>query len=222
MKTSSIGLNMIRRNEGCELTAYLDQIANPPVWTIGYGDTKNVHSGMEITKQEAEERLVTRLANEFEPAVMEAIGHAPVTQAQFDAMVSLAWNIGGGKFDNPDTPKNEGNGFRNSSVARHHKAGDYASAADAFRSWNRAGGKVIKGLVRRREEERALYLSALPAEPQSPPPEKLVKALASLARAAKKAQRELTAFGFDTGPADGDWGPRSRATWLAYRKEYPT
>jgi hypothetical protein len=57
--------------------------------------------------------------------------------------------------------------------------------------------------------------------PLTEPPVKLEKAIASLVRAAKKAQKELTAFGFDTGPADGDWGKRSRDAWLEYRRAYP-
>lgn len=146
MKIGPDGLDIIKRNEGCRLTAYLDTVAAPPVWTIGYGDTLGVHEGMTITQDEADEGLAQRLANEFEPGVLAALQGAPATQSQFDAMVSLAWNIGT-------------RGFARSSVARFHVAGNYLAAADAFRLWNKAGGKVIQGLVRRREEERALYLS---------------------------------------------------------------
>jgi len=146
MRTSETGIALIKRNEGCVLRAYLDRIADPPVWTIGYGDTLNVSPDMQITKQEAEDRLAARLAREFEPGVLEALQGSPVSQSQFDAMVSLAWNIGVGAF-------------RQSSVARRHRAGDYAGAADAFLWWNKAGGEVVRGLQRRRAEERALYLS---------------------------------------------------------------
>lgn len=146
MKTSNAGLDLIRRNEGCILTAYLDRLADPPVWSIGYGDTLDVRPDMRITKREAEQRLADRLAREFEPGVMKALRGAPVTQLQFDAMISLAWNIGVGAFSR-------------SSVARLHRAGEYAAAADAFRLWDKAGRRVLRGLARRREEECALYLS---------------------------------------------------------------
>src|SRR5690349_4997661 len=125
MKTSAAGLELIRRNEGCRLTAYLDTIANPAVWTIGYGSTgPGVYQGLTITQQQADQILVDRLAHEFEPGVLSALQGAPVSQPQFDAMVSLAWNIGVG-------------GFGKSSVARYHRAGNYQAAADAFRLWNK-------------------------------------------------------------------------------------
>jgi lysozyme len=157
MKTSAAGIEIIKRNEGCRLEAYLDTIADPPVWTIGYGDTSNVHPAMRITQQEAEDRLAGRLSREFEPGVLAALQGAAVSQPQFDAMVSLAWNIGVG-------------GFKGSSVARLHRAGDYAAAASAFALWNRAGGRAIEGLTRRRKEEAALYLSASVGSQEPPNP----------------------------------------------------
>lgn len=152
MKTSSAGIALIKKFEGCRLEAYQDVVG---VWTIGYGDTSNVRPATRITQQQAEDRLANRLAQEFEPGVMAGIGNAPATQPQFDAMVSLSWNIGIGAF-------------AKSSVARFHRSGDYAAAAYAFLLWNKAGGQVYDGLVRRREEERALYLSQASAEPGIP------------------------------------------------------
>lgn len=163
-------IDCIKRNEGCKLTAYLDRLANPPVWTIGFGDTLGVRQGMNITQEEAEARLMNRLVNEFVPGVLRALKGAPVTQSQLDAMASLSWNIGVGRVDNPETAKNEGTGFSGSSVCRLHRKGDYAGAADAFLKWNMAGGKVLKGLTRRREEERTMYLSSgLPTKDVAPP-----------------------------------------------------
>lgn len=159
MMTGPAGIGLIKRNEGCVLRAYLDRLARRPVWTIGYGETGDyVYQGLVWTQQQAEDGLYRRLAREFEPALNEAIGSAPTTQHQFDAMLSLAWNIGVGRIDDPETPEDEGRGFRDSSVLRYHRAGDYQRAADAFRLWNRSGGFVREGLVRRREEERQLYL----------------------------------------------------------------
>src|SRR4051794_35312613 len=84
MRTSAAGIAIIKKYEGCKLTAYRDTIADPPVWTIGYGDTLNVRQGMTITQQEAEDGLTGRLAREFEPGVLAALQLAPVSQPQFD------------------------------------------------------------------------------------------------------------------------------------------
>lgn len=144
MEMSFFGRNLIKRNEGCRLTAYRD-VGN--VLTIGWGHTgPDVYEGMTITQEQADQMLDERLDREFGAAVTKAIGDAPTTQDQFDAMVSLAYNIGVG-------------GFRKSSVLRYHLRGAYIAAADCFRLWNKVAGRVNKGLVRRREEERALYLS---------------------------------------------------------------
>jgi lysozyme len=154
MRTSSAGIALIKKFEGCRLEAYQDVVG---VWTIGYGDTMNVRPATRITQQQAEDRLTNRLAREFEPGVLDALQGAPATQPQFDAMVSLSWNIGIGAF-------------AKSSVARFHRDGDYATAADAFLLWNKAGGNVISGLVRRREEERSLYLSEASPVSEIPAP----------------------------------------------------
>jgi lysozyme len=141
VKTSQVGIDLIKQFEGCRLEAYQDIVG---VWTIGYGSTKDVYEGMVITKQEAEDTLVERLADEFEPGVMSAIGTSPTTQNQFDAMISLAWNIGVGAF-------------KRSSLARCHRAGYYEAAANMFIAYAHAGGKLVPALQRRREVEAALY-----------------------------------------------------------------
>ena len=211
MKTSAAGIGLIKRNEGCRLTAYLDTIANPPRWTIGYGETGNyVYEGLRYTQDQADMGLARRLASEFEPGVMAALGGAPVTQAQFDALVSLEWNIGVGRVDDPETPQNERKGLKGSSVIRYHRAGDYQAAADAFRPWNKADGKVIPALVRRREEERALYLSA----PPSPATRAFVPA------APDALQRELVALGYAI-TVDGRAGPATCGAALDAIKRAP-
>jgi lysozyme len=142
---SDAGIALIKRNEGCRLTAYRDVVN---VLTIGWGHTgPDVYEGMTITQEQADQMLVSRLANEFLPGVLAAINGAPVTQNQLDAMTSLAWNIGV-------------RAFTSSTVVRMHKAGDYVAAAEAFNLWVKAGGRVYAGLVRRRQEEAELYLSA--------------------------------------------------------------
>lgn len=140
-----VNVDAIKGHEGLRLVAYLDSVG---VWTIGYGDTgPDVVKGLAITKEQAENRLRKRLA-EFEGYVNKAV-KVKLTQNQFDALVSLVYNIG------PTA-------FNNSTLLRKLNAGDYIGAADQFLVWNkgRVGGvlQVIKGLANRRREERELFL----------------------------------------------------------------
>jgi len=141
----TVNKDAIKEHEGLRLVAYLDSVG---VWTIGYGDTgKDVVKGLTITKEQAENRLSKRLV-EFEGYVNKAM-KVKLTQNQFDALVSLVYNIG---------PTN----FNDSTLLRKLNAGDYVGAADQFLVWNkgRVDGKlvVINGLVNRRKAERELFL----------------------------------------------------------------
>ena len=141
MNISKNGIALIKRFEGCKLTAYQDIVG---VWTIGFGFTRGVRAGDTMTMAECEHRLEDEL-RQYEAAVLSATNDK-VTQNQFDALVSLAWNIGVA-------------GMRGSSIIKFHNAGNYKAAAAAFALWNRAGGKVVQGLVNRRAAEAALYAS---------------------------------------------------------------
>ena len=137
-------VQLIERDEGCVLHAYPDPGTGGEPWTIGYGHTgPDVYPGRFITQTTAEALLEQDLTK-FEEGVNEAIT-GDCNDNQFSAMVSLAFNIGLG-------------GFRASSVLRFHNAGDYAKAADAFLLWDKSGGRVLPGLIRRRRQERELYL----------------------------------------------------------------
>lgn len=143
MRTNNI--DAIKEHEGLRLVAYLDSVG---VWTIGYGDTgPDVVKGLTITKEEAEKRLRKRLV-EFEGYVNTYV-KVPLKQHQFDALVSLVYNIG---------PTN----FKASTLLKKLNAGDYIGAADQFLVWNkgRVDGKlvVIKGLANRRAKERKQFL----------------------------------------------------------------
>lgn len=202
MRTSQAGLTLVKRNEGCRLAAYLCPAGVP---TIGYGDTgPDVHLGLRITQQEAEERLARRLAREFEPGVLDALQGAPTTQAQFDALASLAYNIGV-------------RGFAKSSVARLHREGRHAEAADAFRLYNkgRVNGElvVLRGLSRRREEERELYLSGGDLKINNAP---AAAPAYDRYRCAKAMQMALQQAGLYRGRIDGDWGRRSREAYALF------
>lgn len=138
-RVSAEGLALIKESEGLRLQAYRCPADVP---TIGYGSTgPHVRMGMTITEAEAEDLLVKDLAR-FEK-VIDEIGGA-MTQGQFDALVSLAFNVGG-------------SAVARSTLLTMHKAGDYEGAAKQFARWNRAGGRVLAGLTRRRAAEAALY-----------------------------------------------------------------
>lgn len=137
------GLDLIKKFEGLRLKAY---VCPAGVLTIGYGSTgPHVKPGMVITEAEAD-RLLNEDLDRFEEAVERYAGRA--TQNQFDAMVSLAFNIGIANF-------------RKSSVLRAHVVKSFKIAADAFALWNKAkvNGRLteLPGLTRRRAEEARLY-----------------------------------------------------------------
>ncbi|EUL62006.1 MULTISPECIES: lysozyme [Enterobacteriaceae] len=146
MQTSEKGIALIKEFEGCKLTAYQDSVG---VWTIGYGwtqpvDGKPIRAGMTIKQETAERLLKTGLVS-YESDVSRLV-KVGVTQGQFDALVSFTYNLGARSLST-------------STLLRKLNAGDYAGAADEFMHWNKAGGKVLNGLTRRREAERALFLS---------------------------------------------------------------
>lgn len=142
MKISQKGLNLIKEFEGLELKAYKDSVG---VVTIGYGSTgPHVSMGMTITEAQAEALLKSDVAR-FEQGVHDLI-KVPLTQSQFDALVSFSFNLGLGNL-------------KSSTLLRKLNSLDYSGAANEFTRWNKAGGAVLKGLTRRREAEKALFLS---------------------------------------------------------------
>ena len=142
MRTSQRGLSLIKSYEGLRLQAYQDSVG---VWTIGYGTTRGVNSGMKITKEQAE-RMLLNDVQRFEPEVQRLVT-APLNQNQWDALMSFTYNLG---------PAN----LESSTLRRLLNAGNYASAAEQFPRWNKAGGQVLAGLVHRRAAERDLFLGA--------------------------------------------------------------
>lgn len=143
MIPSTTALDLIREFEGIKLKAYL---CPAKVWTIGYGSTgKDITAGLVWTIDQAKARLDRDVAT-FAKGVAKLIAGTPTTQGQYDAMVSLAYNIGLGAF-------------AKSSVLANHLAKRPVNACAAFKLWNKGGGKVLPGLVRRRAAEADLYLS---------------------------------------------------------------
>lgn len=141
--------------EELHLIGYLPTPKDVP--TIGWGSTgKGIHVGDVWTLEQAQRRFFTDL-NGFGAGVTRLLEGAPTTQNQFDALVSLAYNIG---LDEDTDTKAEGLG--DSTLLRKHKAGDYAGASAEFLKWNKQAGTVLRGLTRRRIAERAIYDEAWP------------------------------------------------------------
>ena len=139
MKISQVGIDLIKNFEGCELESYL---CSAGVLTIGYGTTKNVVDGMKITQHQAEELLAKDL-EEFEGYVEDLID-VPLEQNQFDALVAWTYNLG---------PTN----LKTSTLRKVLNKGAYDDVAEQIKRWNKANGKVLKGLVRRRNAEAELF-----------------------------------------------------------------
>lgn len=152
MNINKATVDLVKEFEGFEAKAYKCPAG---VWTIGYGTTASAgvgitpKDGMTITKSDAEAYLqaaLDKFADQIAPSIT-----APANSNEFGAFVSLAYNIGPGAF-------------KKSSALRLFNAGDKEGAAKAILMWNKAGGKVLKGLTRRREAERKLFLTPVDGE----------------------------------------------------------
>ncbi len=156
LRISDAGIALIKRFEGCArmrpdglVEAYPDPGTGGDPWTIGWGATGGDGHGGRIscgtlwTQEQCDARLAHDLAL-YGAEVARAIGDAPTTQGQFDALVSFHYNTGA---------------IARATLTRKHLAGDFDGATSEFARWNRAGGRVLKGLMRRRAEETALYRS---------------------------------------------------------------
>ncbi|WP_137681098.1 lysozyme [Aurantiacibacter suaedae] len=149
LAVSPQGAGLVRRSEGLAklrpdgmVEAYPDPATGADPWTIGWGATgEGIGPGTVWTRTQCDARLETDLARHAEE-VADAIGDAPTSQQQFDALVSFHYNTGA---------------IARATLTRRHIAGDYAGAAEEFSRWVYAAGKVMKGLVRRREAEAEVY-----------------------------------------------------------------
>lgn len=138
-----VALDLIRRWEGCKLTAYQ---CSAGVWTIGWGSTgPGITRGVVWTQAQADSRLASDV-RKFADGVFGAVT-ASANENQLGAMISLAYNIGLGAF-------------RSSTMLRLFNAGDISGARAQFQRWNKAGGKVVNGLTNRRNDEAAVFARA--------------------------------------------------------------
>ena len=150
MKTNIAGIDLIKKFEGLKLEAYPDPATGGDPWTIGYGHTSaaglpNVVPGLTITKKEAEDILIKDLSK-FEKGVIRNL-KVDVNENQFSSLVSFAFNVGIGSFST-------------STLLKKLNDRDHTGAAHELDRWVYGAGKVMKGLVRRRKAEKALFLSS--------------------------------------------------------------
>lgn len=145
MRTTEEGIKLIKKWEGFRSEAYLDAVN---VWTIGYGTTDKANvgitpvKGMKITESQADTYLRLYVARE-EQKILNLV-KVPLNDNQLSALSSFVYNLGIGNF-------------QSSTLLKKLNAGDYKGASSEFPKWNKAGGKVLKGLVARRAEERAMF-----------------------------------------------------------------
>lgn len=146
-RVSAAGVNLVADFEGGQsadgkFRAYRDPVG---VWTIGYGHTRTARSGMVWSARKAR-RVLRRELNKRYAVHVARLG-LPLNQAQFDALTSFVYNLGPGAIG-PDT-----------GIGRALRAKQWRKAADEMLRWNKAGGRVLAGLTRRRRAERKLFLS---------------------------------------------------------------
>ncbi|MEL6938160.1 MAG: lysozyme [Cyanobacteria bacterium J06598_1] len=139
-RTNKNGLILIKSFEGLRLRAYQDAVG---IWTIGFGTTRGVRPGMTISEDRAISFLQEDLAR-FEKSIQDGVKVA-INDNQFSALASFTYNVGPGAF-------------RSSTLLRKLNQGDVRGAADELLRWDKAGGRALAGLTRRRKAERALFL----------------------------------------------------------------
>ncbi|XTZ36848.1 lysozyme [Salmonella enterica] len=143
---SENGLSLIKSFEKCNLAAYPDPGSGSEPFTIGWGHTGGIEPGDRITQAVADE-LFKKDVETVEKAVSKLVT-VPVTQNQFDALVSLAFNIGAGR-----------SGLAGSTLLRQLNEGNYREAAEQFSLWIFAKDRVLNGLVTRRAAESKLFMT---------------------------------------------------------------
>jgi lysozyme len=143
-KYSKAGLALTQGFEDCKLAAYQDPVG---IWTIGYGHTgTDVVERLTITQDQAEILLAADVA--WAVTCVNKSVKSAINQNQFDALVDFVFNLGCAKFGN-------------STLLQLVNATEFARAAKEFSKWNKAGGKVLRGLTRRRQAEASLFQTAV-------------------------------------------------------------
>ena len=139
MQLSKTGIELLKHFEGCELKAYQDSVG---VWTIGYGHTKGIYEGLEITQLEAEKMLQDELP-EYEGYITDKV--VPMLQQhEYDALVCWVYNLG---------PTN----LSSSTLLKRLNAGEFDDVPFQMKRWDKAGGQPLLGLTRRSNAEALLF-----------------------------------------------------------------
>lgn len=193
LKTGQAGLNLIKQFEGCRLTAYRCPAG---VWTIGYGHTGNVAAGQTITQADADRLLVTDV-EKYESKVNQYFDKYKWNQNEFDALVSFAFNVG-------SIDKLTAKGTRNRAVI-----------AEKIPMYNKAAGKVLAGLTRRRKAEQELFLKGNSTESEET---HTTIRKGNRGQDVIYLQKQLTILGYSVGAIDGIFGTKT----LAAVKEFQT
>lgn len=145
----ALAIAVIGAHEGLRLNAYPDPVTKGAPWTICYGETLGISKGDKRTVEQCKAMLRQAIEKRYGPGLDSCIKNtAALSDKTYVAFLSLEYNIGQGAFCK-------------SSIVRHVNAGNLRAACDAILLYNKAGGKVIPGLVKRRNEERKLCLSGL-------------------------------------------------------------
>lgn len=196
MRTSQTGIDLVKKFEGCRLDAYKCPAG---VWTIGYGHTAGVTAGQKISTTQAESYLRADL-EKFEKLVAKYDNIYRWTQNEFDAMVSFAYNLG-------SIDKLTANGTRSKTVI-----------AEKILLYNKASGKVLAGLTKRRQAEQELFL----AWKRENAPEAAGRTLKRGIKGADVTylQQRLVANGYCVGEIDGDFGRKTESAVKAYQTEH--
>lgn len=141
-QVNKAGLDLIKSFEGLRLEAYPDPGTGGDPYTVGFGSTKGVKKGMKITVQEAEQRLIMDLQDACK--AVERYVTIPLNDNQFAALVSFTFNVGAGNL-------------AVSTLLKRLNEGEYGSVPMQLMRWNRAAGKILNGLTRRRTAEGDLF-----------------------------------------------------------------
>lgn len=198
MKISQNGIDLIKKHEGCELEAYL---CPSNVWTIGYGHIIGVTEGMTITQQQAEDFLREDLER-YERYVSNNVPF-DMTQDMFDALVSFTYNCGAGNLK---------------TLIKDRTA---EQVADAILLYNKGGGVVLQGLVKRRKDEQALFLRGMEKGGEMGQLESntVVLKKGSKSEEVKQLQERLYTIGYEPGTADGIFGEKTRQAVISFQTD---
>lgn len=197
LKTGQAGVSLIKKYEGCRLDAYKCPAG---VWTIGYGHTgSDVKQGQKISQAQADALLLADLTK-FEQKVNTYNERYRWNQNEFDALVSFAFNLG-------SIDQLTARGTRSRAVI-----------AEKMLLYNKAAGKVLSGLTKRRQEERTLFLSASGSSISgSSIEQRPILKTGSSGAAVKELQQVLKAKGYDVGAIDGVFGAKTLAAVKAFQ-----